>query len=307
VVRARDLVGARGVAILLRVDDGLRVAAQAGELPADVRSTHIYRGVRASLGLSAAEGLLVPLVHQGRSLGMLAAWGPRTGGDDERLLRSFAVHAATAVANARRVEARRLHDALHAAEAERTRWARELHDATLQGLGALRLLLVAGRRARDPERLARAVDDAIERLEDEIHGLRGLVRELRPAALDELGLGPALEGLAERVRGIPVTTDVRISRRLSAELETAVYRIAQEALNNAVHHGDPSAVAITVRDREGAVKLEVRDDGRGFDPDAPAEGFGLIGMRERVALLEGALEVDSSPGGTRVVAALPVT
>ena len=218
---------------------------------------------------------------------------------------AFAATAAVTVAHARMVEGRRLRDVLHAAEVERTRWARELHDATLQGLGALRLLLVTARRSGDPERLARAVESAIERLEDEIDDLRGMVRELRPAALDELGLGPAIEGLAQRVPGISVQTDVRVTRRLTPELETAVYRVAQEALNNAVRHASPSAVAIAVRDRDGAVEVEVRDDGRGFDPDAPVEGFGVTGMRERVALLDGELEIESSPAGTRVAAVLP--
>jgi signal transduction histidine kinase len=308
VTRGRDLVGARGVAILLREDGALRPVARAGELPATGLGAPVRGGpedVRATLGVSPAEGLLVPLVHDGRSVGLLVATGPRPGGDDERLLSTFAAHAATAVANARKVEARRLRDALRAAEAERARWARELHDEPLQGLGALRLLLAGARRTRDPERLAAAVDAAIERLEGEIDGLRGLVRELRPAALDELGLGPALEGLAERA-GVPVGVDVRLGElRLLPELETAAYRIAQEALNNALRHAAASAVAISVHEEDGTVRVEVSDDGRGFDPDAPAAGFGLRGMRERVELVGGELEVESSAAGTRITATLP--
>jgi signal transduction histidine kinase len=266
--------------------------------------------VRATLHLPAAEGLLVPLLHHGRSVGLLVAVGPRGGGDDERLLCTFAAHAATAVANARKVEARRLRDALHAAEAERTRWARELHDATLQGLGALRLLLVAARRSGDSHRVEVAVDGAIERLEDEIGGLRGLVRELRPAALDELGLGPAIEGLAQRIsqqdEALAVQTDVALDgERLPAELETAVYRVVQEALNNAVRHAGAGHLGISVCRRDGAVCVEVGDDGRGLDPDAPATGYGLAGMRERVALLDGDLDIESSPAGSRVTAELP--
>ena len=124
---------------------------------------------------------------------MLATFGPHAG-DDEPLLRAFAASAATAVANARTVEEQRLRGALQAAEAERARWARELHDETLQGLGALRMMLVAVRRSGDAER----IDVAVERLEEEIDALRGLIRDLRPAALDELGLAAAIEGLAER-------------------------------------------------------------------------------------------------------------
>jgi signal transduction histidine kinase len=292
--RGRDLVGADGVAILLRGASGLRVAAEAGAVPALVRAAP-----------ALSECLLVPLIYQGRSLGLLAAFGRRTGGDGEQLLRAFAASAATAVVQARSVEERRLHVALEAAEAERARWARELHDEPLQGLGALRLLLVGARRTGDPERVAAAVDGAIERLEGEIDALRGLVRELRPAALDELGLGPALEGLAERA-GMPVEVEVRLGeRRLPADLEIAAYRIAQEALNNALRHAAANAVAISVHEEDGTVRVEVSDDGRGFDPDAPAVGFGLRGMRERVELVGGELEVESSAAGTRITATLP--
>jgi signal transduction histidine kinase len=308
VERGRDLVGAAGVAILLRAEDGLRVAAAAGELPPLAGAR--LAGDAAGAGLSPAEGLLVPLVSQGRSLGLLAAFGTRSGADDEQLLRAFAASAASAVVQARSVEERRLRTAVEAAEAERTRWARQLHDEPLQGLGALRLLLVGARRSRDPERLAAAVDAAVESLESEIDALRGLVRELRPAALDELGLGPALEGLAERSAsraGVTVEADVRLGeRRLASELEIAAYRIAQEALDNALRHAAATTVTVSVHAEDGTVQVEVCDDGHGFDSDAPAAGFGLRGMRERVELLGGELDVESSAAGTRVTALLPV-
>jgi signal transduction histidine kinase len=308
VSHARELLGARGAAILLRDEGGLAVAAESGELPDAVHGARVHGGpdrVRASLGLPTADGLLVPLTFGGRSLGMLAVSGAATR--DERLLRSFAASAATAVANARSVGAGRLHAAMDAAEAERGRWARELHDETLQGLGALRLLLVAARRG-DDARLRVGVDGAIERLEGEIDALRGLVRELRPAALDELGLGPAIEGLAERVGrygGVAVETDVALPGRPPADVETAIYRIVQEALNNAVRHAGASRVELAVRTEPGALRVDVIDDGGGFDPAAPADGFGLAGMRERVALLGGELAVESSPAGTHVAAVLP--
>jgi two-component system, NarL family, sensor histidine kinase DevS len=304
-----DLVRARGVAILLREEDGLVVAAEAGNLPSVRHGAHIdggARGVRASLGLASADGLLVPLVFRGRSLGMLAAFGPLPGGKDERLLRGFAASAATAVATARTVEEQRLRGALQAAEAERARWARELHDETLQGLGALRLLLVATRRSGDVEH----VGVAVQRLEEEIDGLRGLIRDLRPAALDELGLGPAIEGLAERAerRGVVhVGAEVHLPvERLPFELEVAVYRVVQEALSNAVRHASARHVSIKLEVRERAIHADVDDDGDGFDPNAPADGFGLIGMRERIALLRGELEISSSAGGTHVSAAIPI-
>jgi signal transduction histidine kinase len=308
VSHARELLGARGAAILLRDEAGLAVAAESGELPEAVHGARV-RGdaarVRASLGLPAADGLLVPLTFRGRSLGMLAVCG--AGVRDERLLRSFAASAATAVANARSVEEQRLRAAMAAAEAERGRWARELHDETLQGLGALRLLLVAARRG-DDTRLRAGVGQAIERLQGEIDALRGLVRELRPAALDELGLGPAIEGLAERAGrhdGVAVEIDVGLPRRPPADVETAIYRIVQEALNNAVRHAQARHVHVAVRAEPGALRVDVTDDGGGFDPAASTDGFGLAGMRERVALLGGELAVESSPAGTHVAAVLP--
>jgi signal transduction histidine kinase len=304
-----ELVDARGVAILLREEDGLVVAAEAGELPSVTHGAHIEGGagrVRTSLGLASADGLLVPLVFRGRSLGMLAAFGPAPGGEDERLLRGFAASAATAVASARTVEEQRLRGALQSAEAERARWARELHDETLQGLGALRMLLVSARRSGDVDHVALAV----EHLEEEIDGLRGLIRDLRPAALDELGLGAAIEGLAERAerRGdVCVATDVRLpAGRLPSEIEVAAYRVVQEALSNAVRHASARHVSIKLEVRDRAIHADIHDDGAGFDPNAPADGFGLIGMRERIALLRGELEIASSAAGTHVSAAIPI-
>jgi signal transduction histidine kinase len=304
-----DLVGARGVAILLREDDGLVVAAEVGNLPSVTHGAHVgsgARGVRGSVGLASAEGLLVPLVFRGRSLGMLVAFGPCPGGEDERLLRAFAASAATAVATARTVEEQRLRGALQAAEAERARWARELHDETLQGLGALRLLLVAARRSGDVD----LVNVAVQRLEEEIDGLRGLIRDLRPAALDELGLAAAIEGLAERAerRGVVhVGTDVRLpAGRLPSETEVGVYRVVQEAITNASRHASAQHLSIKLAVRDDAIHVDVDDDGDGFDPNAPADGFGLIGMRERVALLRGELEIASSAAGTHVSAAIPI-
>jgi len=304
-----DLVGARGVAILLREENGLVVAAEVGDLPSVTHGAHVgsgARGVRASLGLASAEGLLVPLVFRGRALGMLVAFGPCPGGEDERLLRAFAASAATAVATARTVEEQRLRGALQAAEAERARWARELHDETPQGLGALRLLLVAARRSGDVD----LVDVAVQRLEEEIDGLRGLIRDLRPAALDELGLAAAIEGLAERAerRGVVhVGTEVQLpAGRLPSETEVGVYRVVQEAITNATRHASAQHLSIKLAVRDDAIHVDVDDDGDGFDPNAPADGFGLIGMRERVALLRGDLEIASSSAGTHVSAAIPL-
>ncbi len=253
-------------------------------------------------------------MFRGQSLGMLAAFDRRGAphafdAEEERLLQAFAASAATAVSTARSVETRRLRDSLAAAEAERARWARELHDETLQGLGGLRMLLSAARRREDPEAMRGAVEQVVGQIDTEIESLRTLIRELRPAALDELGPAPAIEELAARVaasRGIEIVATVDLEGRRSPELEVALYRIAQEALNNAVKHAGASRIAIDVSESGGAVHVEVADDGGGFDPQEPSRGFGLTGMRERVELLGGELEIRSSRDGTRVAAALPV-
>ena len=194
------------------------------------------------------------------------------------------------------------------AEAERARWARELHDETLQGLGGLRMLVSAARRRDDADAMRAALEEVVGTTDGEIEGLRTLIRELRPAALDELGPAPAIEELAARTaarHGLEVTTDLSLAGRHSAEVETALYRIIQEALTNAVKHAGATRVAVEAHDADGTLRLSVTDDGRGFDPAAPGAGFGLAGMRERVLLLGGSLDVDSGPAGTRVEATLP--
>jgi signal transduction histidine kinase len=313
--RGRALLDARGLVILLRDADGLKVAACAGEVPPGACGSRLdgegdrVRGSLDALGVAAADAVLVPLIFHGQSLGMLAALGGRGDADDERLLQAFAASAATAVATARSVEEQRLRDAMRAAEEERRRWARELHDDTLQALGGLRMMLAAARRSRDPVDLRSAVDEAVVRIEEEIDGLRALIRELRPAALDELGPTAAIEDLALRAterHGIAVTADVRLpAGRLPADLETALYRIVQEALTNAVRHAGAQRIEIAVTETGGIVHAQIRDDGSGFDPGAPADGFGLTGVRERVALLHGELEISSSTQGTTLSAALP--
>jgi signal transduction histidine kinase len=134
---------------------------------------------------------------------------------------------------------------------------------------------------------------------------------LRPATLDQLGLRAALEDLAERVSngaGIELTTDLSIaSERLDPELETVVYRLVQEALTNIAKHADAAGVTLQVTQAEGRLDVLVSDDGSGFDPDAERTGFGLTGMRERVELVGGQLQIESKPGsGTRVGAMVPL-
>jgi len=346
--RARALVSARMLLIELQRGTELEVAAGAGELPdgligkrvplagtvaAQASRTHrIQRlaeelnGARFNeaglgrLGVRADDGIVVPLIYRGDAHGVLVALdridgGPSFTEQDETLLTSFAVSAATAVATAESVTAERRRQRLAAAEAERQRWARELHDDTLQSLSALRFSLSSARRS--PEGLLDAVGDAVEHLEVAIANLRTLITDLRPAALDQLGVKAAIEALAERSASRDLEVDVSVEMhfeqgiqpsRLSEEVETALYRIVQEALTNAAKHGRAGRAVVEVREHETAVEMSIRDDGHGFDTGAQTDGFGLLGMRERVALLGGELDIGSAPGsGTTVTARLPNT
>jgi signal transduction histidine kinase len=204
----------------------------------------------------------------------------------------------------------RLRRAIDAAEEERRRWARELHDETLQGLGALHLVLASGRRGSDPVRLRAAVGEAIGLLDQEIDRLRSFIRELRPASLDELGPRPAIEDLASRTearQGVAVTTAVALDPhvRHPADVEVTLYRIIHEALSNAVEHAGAEHLRVTVSQDLGVLRARVVDDGHGFDPAAATTGFGLEAIRERVGLLDGTLDIVSSAAGTSVTAVLP--
>jgi signal transduction histidine kinase len=346
--RGRALVGAGTLVIQLAAGDRLRIAAVAGsadrdivgrELPIegtvagrvlqtriaqrlsdDLNRARFQEAGLGRLGLEAGAGLYVPLAFRSETPGVLAALHPPGAGhfsdEDERLLRSFATSAASAVVTARSVTREQLRAREVATEEERRRWARELHDETLQGLGALRLALASARRTSDPETWRAAIEDAVDELDTEIANVRGIIADVRPAALDELGTGAAVEALADRIRsrGIDVTVDVdldweagRAATRHDDELETAIYRIAQEAMTNAVKHSGAESLTLELAEEDGYVALRIEDGGRGFDPQGTADGFGLLGMRERVELLGGVLRVTSTPGaGTTVTARLPV-
>ena len=243
--------------------------------------------------------------------------GPAFDADDEHLLTSFAASAAIAIATAQSVEAQRLRHSIRASEQERRRWARELHDETLQELGALKMMFETTRAKGRPELVAESVDRSIDQLDLTIRGLQSLITELRPAALDELGLKPAVEALLERTAatsGLRVESSIdlayaagRAGTRLEPELATVVYRLVQEALTNAVKHAEAETLSVEISERDAEVAVSVRDDGTGFGRERLRDGgFGLIGMEERVQLVGGRLEIDSSPGGgTAVRAWLP--
>jgi signal transduction histidine kinase len=153
-------------------------------------------------------------------------------------------------------------------------------------------------------------------IEEQIASLRDLISDLRPAVLDELGVQPALEALAERTAsttGLRVELDVDLAgageestTRLLPQIENAIYRLVQETLTNVSKHAVTDYAAVSVREANGSVVVEVRDEGTGFDLDESVGGFGLIGMRERADLVDGKLTVASTRGeGTTVTVVVP--
>jgi signal transduction histidine kinase len=342
VKRGRAIVHARTIVIMLEEADDLIVAASAGHarpapgarIPvAGSTAGQVMVSRRAARIIDVAQlkvpatqfgipdaqsALIVPLIYRGRSLGVLIAFDREEriefDEDEEQILVSFAASAATAVATAQTVQADRLRDSLEAAEAERRHWARELHDETLQTLGGLKVVASAGRRAGDPAAMASALDHLIAGLEGGIENLHAIISELRPAALDDLGLRPAIEALSERHRstsGLDIQYELELpdpareDRRLAPELETTVYRLIQETLTNIAKHADATHVSVSAAVQDGYVRIEVSDDGHGFDADRVTAGFGLTGMRERAALAGGTVQISSGAGGTTVTAALP--
>ncbi len=346
VKRGRALVEARSLLIMLCQGETLTTVAVAGDRAGDdagqpipikgsipgrvleARSPRRVQGLDPSLMArpgsqdAGVTALLAPLLFRGEALGVLVAVDPlgRDTGfsdEDEGVLVSFAASAATAVATAQTVAADRTRDSIAATERERGRWARELHDESLQSLAGLRVLLSTARRS-DPERLEVLLSQGIDQVDDAIAEMRRLIADLRPTTLDELGLGAALEALAERVElghGIEVKMNVdldfhagRTDHRLLAEIEDTVYRLVQEAINNAIRHGEATRVRVDVGEDGETLRARVADEGRGFDPGAETDGFGLIAMRERVELAGGEVEVGSEPGaGTTIRASMPAS
>jgi signal transduction histidine kinase len=346
VKRGRAMSDARAFFVLLHEDEVLRVAAAAGEvdsgvigaeLPvdgsiagtvmttgsgqrvADLR-TLVGHGLQRIAG-NAESAEVVPLGFRGKARGVLVAFDRLRDGlafdaEDEHLLSSFAASAAIAIATAQSVGAERLRLSLRAAEEERARWARELHDETLQELGALKLMLDSAQQTGKAAMMQSSGASAASQLDLLIRNLQALITELRPAALDEIGLEAALDALLARVRassGLVLETHVSLAHeegrhptRLEPEIERAIYRVLQEALTNAMKHASAERVTINLVEEANSVTLTVADDGSGFDPEQLTGGFGLVSMRDRVSLVSGSLSIDSSPGrGTTVRIEVP--
>ena len=345
VKRGRAMLDARSLIVLLDEGSGrLRVTAAAGEVGGELIGTELPGsgtlagtvletgapervadlGARAGHGLEdvagrATSAVVVPLGFRGRARGVLIALD-RVGGDvafdpdDEHLLTSFAASAAIAIATAQSVEADRRRSSIRAAEQERKRWARELHDETLQELGAVKLLLETAQIADSQQALAAAARRvASSSSTSRSRAFRASSRSCVPAALDELGVEPAVRALLERTAatsGLEVDARIdlahpsgRSATRLEPEVTTTIYRLVQEALTNATKHAGAERVTVEIVEEGPTVTVAISDDGSGFERADVSRGFGLVGMEERVALVgrnaRGRLEAGERHAGAR--------
>ncbi len=269
----------------------------------------------------------VPLISGGEAIGLYTLVKEEPGfytPEHVHLVEALYAPASVAIANARlfeevrsgRVRLQKVsRQIVEVQEAERRRVARELHDEAGQLLASLAFgLRVLEHEASRPDAvLARARD--LRRIADAAQeGLHRLASDLRPAALDHLGLVPAIGQLAAKLSGkdapsVQVETLGLDGARLSPEVETALYRIAQEALTNAIRHSGARKVSLVVERRERQILMVVEDDGGGFDVEAANRSgrLGLSGIRERAEMLGGTLLVESSPGsGTILVVEVPL-
>ena len=272
---------------------------------------------QAARRLGVHSALFVPLIVRGRGIGVAIAHdklgpGPSFTDDDLRLAETLTQRAAVAVDLSERVSRDAVRRVVAAQELERARLARELHDETGQALTSILLgLKPLEQAARSDETLA-AVSSVRELVVSTLQDVRRLAVELRPSALDDFGLVSAVERLADTFReqtGMHVDLEARIGDdRLPGEVETALYRIVQEALTNIVKHAEASRVSILLTRKDGSAVAIVEDDGLGFDPGAAREqGLGLTGMRERVGLVGGRLRIESATGaGATLVAEVPL-
>ena len=301
----------------LKVGEGFSgQVAQTGEplvvqdLSTDPRLT---RSVMKESGFHSLA--IAPLVSRGQVLGTLfvTTSGVREfSQQDVELIVSIGGQIGVAVENAK------LHERAQrvAVVEERQRVARELHDSVTQSLYSLTLLAVAGQRmiqAQDLEQIAGNQARLGDLAQQALQEMRLLVYELRPLALETEGLIRALEQRLETVErraGVQARVLVEGEIELAANLEEELYRIAQEALNNALKHARASEVLVFARVTDDSVAFEVADNGQGFDPTDIREkgGLGLIGMQERVAKIGGQLTIRSAPGeGTKVTITVPLS
>lgn len=307
---------------------------KAGEtvIVADLRGDPGVPGASVFAALDIRTVVRTPMVHEGHLVGTLCVFVQgevRHFAEDELVfLRAISDQAAQAIANARlyealqeeqRARAQLLDKTITAQEDERKRIARELHDQTSQDLAALMLSLdtCAVALATGRSGLEEHLDTAKSLAETMLANTHRLINDLRPSLLDDLGLAAAIAWYGERrLQPLGVTLELQCEQmqaRLPPSLETALFRITQEALTNVVRHAGASRVHVALSVHDDAAFLTVRDNGRGFreplttSTDAERQGLGLLGMGERVTTLGGEMRVESEPGqGTAITVTVPV-
>jgi signal transduction histidine kinase len=280
-------------------------------------------------GAPPLTGMFLPLRVRDRGIGVLEAYGPRTlaGKEATETLSSLASQAASALENARLYEElaereRELHELvgriMTAQEEERRRVAYEVHDGFTQMAAAAyrRLALFAEHRPPEDEQDRQELEGAVALVQRTVAEARRVIANLRPTTLDDFGLATAIRMQVEDLRSEgfdAIFAETLGGERLPATLETALFRVAQEALANVRKHAETNRVYVALGRRDGFVRLEVRDRGRGFEAAEVGRGgepgvrVGLSSMRERIALLGGSLEIRSEPeAGTSVVAQVPL-
>ena len=313
---------------------GEGIAGKVAELGEPIYVGDISQDPRLTRPVVVTEGLRsfasVPLRSKNKILGVMnvASHTPRQfSHQDGHLLSSVADQVAVAIENAQLyLEVQRmadmrgqlLHRIISSQEEERKRIARELHDETSQVLSSLAVNLqaLADTLPRYPEQVKTRLGELQSMATNILDGLHRIMYELRPSLLDDFGLVAAVKSLAEN-RLEPAGVKVHLAsygmkKRLSLELETALFRIVQEASSNIVKHAEADSASITLRLKEDFIMVRIEDNGKGFDLDqvlrsSKRRGTGLLGMRERAELLGGQLNIDSQPaGGTRITAEIPV-
>ena len=295
-------------------------------IPNVSKDPRFFDGFDRKTGFTTRSMLCVPLRSKGRTIGAIEAMNKRNGPfdqDDLRLLSSLAAPAATAIENARLFEqvrsgrerlqalSRRL---VEVQEAERRHISRELHDETGQALSSLLLgLSLLEREADHPEAVIARANELENMVDEVLDNLHRLAMNLRPASLDHLGLVSALENYIEsfgkqHALNVQCETVGLGGERLPPAVETALYRIVQEALTNVIRHAQATRVDVLLERRDDQIVTIVEDDGVGFDPHEAAQSgrMGIFGMRERAEMLDGTLVIESTVGtGTTVFVEVP--